>query len=59
MAKDTQPKKYLDYSGLIYYTQKILGMFSILSISDIDEIIKHAEEGGCVDCNPEKTNKEE
>lgn len=55
MAQDIQPKKYLDYDGLIYYTQKILGWFGILSIAEIDEIIAHAETGGCENC----TKKEE
>lgn len=50
MAQDIQPKKYLDYDGLIYYTQKILGWFGILSIAEIDEIIAHAEAGGCENC---------
>lgn len=55
MAQDIQPKKYLDYNGLIYYTQKILGWFGVLSITEIDEIIAHAEAGGCENC----TKKEE
>lgn len=50
MAQDIQPKKYLDYDGLIYYTQKILSWFGILSIAEIDEIIAHAEAGGCENC---------
>ena len=58
MAQDIQPKKYLDYNGLIYYTQKILGRFGVLSIAEIDEIIEHAEAGGCVDCNPNTENTE-
>lgn len=58
MAQDIQPKKYLDYNGLIYYTQKILGWFGVLSIAEIDEIIEHAEAGGCVDCNPNIENTE-
>lgn len=59
MAQDIQPKKYLDYNGLIYYTQKILGLFGVLSITEIDQIIAHAEDGGCVDCNPNIENTEE
>lgn len=50
MAQDTQQKKYLDYDGLKYYTQKILSWFGILSIAEIDEIIAHAEVGGCENC---------
>lgn len=51
MAQDTQQKKtYLDYSGLTYYTKKVMSWFGILSIAEIDEIIARAEAGGCEDC---------
>lgn len=60
MAQDTQQNKaYLDYSGLTYYTKKVMSWFGILSIAEIDEIIAHAEAGGCVDCNPNKEKTEE
>lgn len=60
MAQDTQQKRtYLDYSGLTYYTKKVMSWFGILSIAEIDEIITHAEEGGCEDCTKkdEQTEK--
>lgn len=51
MTQDTQQKRaYLDYSGLTYYTRKMISWFGILSIAEIDEIITHAEAGGCEDC---------
>lgn len=51
MAQDTQQKKaYLDYSGLTYYTKKVMSWFDVLSIAEIDEIIAHAEAGGCDNC---------
>ena len=51
MAQDTQQNRaYLDYSGLTYYTKKVMSWFGILSIDEIDEIISHAEAGGCENC---------
>ena len=39
MAQDTQQNRaYLDYSGLTYYTKKVMSWFGILSIDEIDEI---------------------
>lgn len=60
MSQDTQQKReYLDYSGLTYYTKKVMSWFGILSIAEIDEIITHAEKGGCEYCTKkdEQTEK--
>ena len=59
MAQDTQQKRaYLDYSGLTYYTKKVMSWFGILSIEEIDEIIAHAEAGGCENCTKKDEQKE-
>jgi hypothetical protein len=60
MAQDTQQKRtYLDYSGLTYYTKKVMSWFGVLSIAEIDEIITRVESGDCADCNLDNEKTEE